>query len=135
MASAVAYLGGHNLDDPTTQERIVGCLIGDPDNETDRSTEDEVVDRFGVKFAERGLQFLASQSWRAAKYATKRSLTKRLARRLPLIGGVIAGVSDLYNTHVVAQCALDAFIESGGIPAEPSGDGLPATPADMAPAA
>ncbi|MEM9997338.1 MAG: EcsC family protein [Bacteroidota bacterium] len=130
MTASVAHLGGHNLQDPKTQERVVGCLIGDPDDETEREATDEAVDRFGVKFAEKGLQFVATQSWRLAKFATER----RLARRIPIVGGVIGGLSDLYNTHLVARCALDAFIESGGLPAGHAGDGLPATPADLEPA-
>ncbi|MEM6785303.1 MAG: EcsC family protein [Bacteroidota bacterium] len=134
MTAAVAHLGGHTLGDPAIQERIVGCLIGDPDHETERRTEDEMVDRFGVKFAEKGLQFVATQSWQLAKFATQRSLTNRLARRIPLVGGVIGGLSDLYNTRVVARCALDTFIESGGLDVPHAGDGLPATPADLEPA-
>ena len=134
MAASVAALAGHDPRQGGTRERVLRCLIGSTPADPARDAEQETLDRFGLKLAERGLNFVVSNAVGAAKWGAKKAVTgsvkRRLLRGIPLVGGVIGAASDGYVTSKVAQVARDEFF--GGIP-EPdapdfppsSGDGLP----------
>jgi hypothetical protein len=133
MAASVAALAGHDPRQGGIRERVIGCLIGSGPADPARDAEQETLDRFGIKLAERGLNFVVSNAARAAKWSAKKVVTgqvrRRLLRGIPLVGGFIGAASDGYVTTKVAQAARDEFI--GGIP-EPDaafppsvGDGVP----------
>lgn len=135
MAASVAALAGHDPRQGGIRERVFGCLIGASPADPARDAEQETIDRFGLKLAERGLNFVVSNTVGAAKWGAKKvvsgQLKRRLLRGIPLVGGFIGAASDGYVTSKVAQAARDEFI--GGIPEEnrpsfptPGGDGVPA---------
>ena len=134
MAASVAALAGHDPRQPGTRERVLKCLIGSGPADPARDADQETLDRFGLKLAERGLNFVVSNAVGAARWGARKvvqgQVKRRLLRGIPLVGGFIGAASDGYVTMKVAQTARDEFI--GGIP-EPdapdfprsSGDGLP----------
>lgn len=144
MAASVAALAGHDPRQAGTRERVLQCLIGAGPADPARDADQETLDRFGLKLAERGLNVVVSSVVGVAKWGTKKvvegQIKRRLLRGIPLVGGVIGAASDGYVTSKVAQAARDEFI--GGIP-EPtdspfspsSGDGVPSdlTPASPEP--
>lgn len=135
MAASVAALAGHDPRQGGIRERVFGCLVGASPADPARDAEQETLDRFGLKLAERGLNLVVSSTIGAAKWGAKKVVTGRLQRRvlrgIPLVGGFIGAASDGYVTTKVAQAAREEFI--GGIPEparpafpSPSGDGVPA---------
>lgn len=133
MAASIAALAGHDPRQPGTRERVLKCLIGSGPADPARDAEQETLDRFGLKLAERGINFVVSNTLGAARWGAKKvvqgQVKRRLLRGIPLVGGFIGAASDGYVTSKVAEAARDEFI--GGIP-EPdggftpsSGDGLP----------
>ena len=120
MAASCAVLAGHDdLTDEATRDTIVECLLK---TDVDANTEEEeAVNRVGVKLAERGIRFLVKQTgtW-IASTAGKRLMAQRFARGIPLVGGAIGAVSDVYNTRVVAGHTLDTFFPQAEPDATPS---------------
>lgn len=144
MAASVAALAGHDPRQAGTRERVLQCLIGAGPADPARDAEQETLDRFGLKLAERGLNFVVSSAVGAAKWGAKQvvkgQIRRRLVRGIPIVGGFIGAASDGYVTSKVAQAARDEFI--GGIP-EPngpspfppsSGDGVPSDVVPSSPA-
>lgn len=140
MSASVAALAGKDLSDESVRDQVVSCLIGVAPVDPERDAEQETMDRFGLKLAERGLNFVISNTARLASWAgrkvVKGQVKKRLIRGVPFVGGVIGAVSDGYVTSQIARCAIDTFIDEGGRPTSTpfppaSGDGasLP-TPAE-----
>ncbi len=140
MAASVAALAGENPALPSVRERIMGCLVGEtPAPEEARTTEEETLDRLGLKLAERGLNALITVGVGVVRWAGRRAATqvieRRLLRGIPMVGGLIGAVSDGYVTSNVAEAALAAFVpaDDGGSGGDdggprrgaPSGDGLP----------
>ena len=134
MAASIAALAGHDPRQAGTRERVVGCLIGAGPADPARDAEQETLDRFGIKLAERGLNFVVSNVASAAKWGARKvvagQVRRRLLRGIPLVGGFIGAASDGYVTSKVAQAARDEFI--GGIP-EPSGSSFPSPSGDGVP--
>lgn len=134
MTASIAALAGHDPRQGGTRERVLGCLIGSTPADPARDAEQETLDRFGLKLAERGLNFVVSNAARAAKWGAKKAATRTVRRRLlrgiPLVGGVIGAASDGYVTTKVAQVAREEFL--GGI-REPSGPDFPPSSGDGLP--
>lgn len=135
MAASVAALAGHDPRQAGIRERVFGCLVGAGPADPARDAEQETLDRFGLKLAERGLNLVVSSTVGAAKWGAKKvvsgQIKRRVLRGIPLLGGFIGAASDGYVTSKVAQSARDEFI--GGIPEAarssfptPGGDGVPA---------
>lgn len=140
MAASIAALAGHDPRQSATRERVLTCLIGSGPADPARDAEQETLDRFGLKLAERGINLVVSSTVGAAKWGAKKVVSGRVRRKLfrgiPLVGGFIGAASDGYVTVKVAEAARDEFF--GGIeePSDPefppsSGDGLPS---DVVPA-
>ena len=134
MAASIAALAGHDPRQGGTRERVLRCLIGAGPADPARDAEQETIDRFGLKLAERALNVAITGAIGAAKWGTKKvvggTLRRRFLRGIPLVGGVIGAVSDGYVTLQIARNALDTFLDDGGIrepsPFPPaSGDGVP----------
>lgn len=134
MAASIAALAGHDPRQGGTRERVLRCLIGAGPADPARDAEQETIDRFGLKLAERGLNLVVSSAVGAAKWGAKKVVSgqvkRRVLRGIPLLGGFIGAASDGYVTTKVAQAAREEFI--GGIPEDSrspftptQGDGLP----------
>lgn len=137
MAASVAALARKDPSTGAVRAKVLECLIGaspDPARGPVRDAEQETIDRFGLKLAERALNVAITGAIGAAKWGTKKvvggTLRRRFLRGIPLVGGVIGAVSDGYVTLQIARNALDTFLDDGGIrepsPFPPaSGDGVP----------
>lgn len=134
LCAATAFMGGHDPRDRAVRDRAIACLLGRTDDEpTEEDEAVEVLDRSAVKIAERGIRFLAEGAVglvsRAGRWGATKLVTRQLPRRsLPLLGGVLGGASDAYNTEKVAEAARRAFISEEEMPRlltdlAPSGDG------------
>lgn len=134
MAASVAALAGHDPRQAGTRERVLRCLIGAGPADPARDAEQETLDRFGLKLAERGLNLVVSNLVGAAKWGARKvaegQIKRRLIRGIPLVGGFIGAASDGYVTTKVAEAARDEFI--GGIP-EPDGPHFPPSQGDGLP--
>ena len=130
MAASVAALAGLDPRSPATRDRVLGCLVGSGPADPARDAEQETLDRFGLKLAERGVNLVISAAAGAAKWGAKKAtgrLQRRVLRGIPFVGGFIGAASDGYITMKVAEAARDEFF--GGISERTfpssSGDGLP----------
>lgn len=134
MAASVAALAGHDPRQAGTRERVLQCLVGAGPADPARDADQETLDRFGLKLAERGLNLVVSSAVGAVKWGTKQvvqgQVKRKLLRGIPLVGGFIGAASDGYVTSKVAQAARDEFI--GGIP-EPSAPDFPPSSGDGVP--
>lgn len=139
LCASTAFLASLDPHDPAVRDRCIDCLTGaipgvEPGSE-ERGETQEVVDRSAVKVAERGLRLIAEaavgMAEQAGKWGASRFVTRRLPRRsLPVIGGVLGGVSDLYATRRVAAAARSTFLSDAVEPTlladlQPAGDGAP----------
>lgn len=129
LCAATAFMGGHDIHDRAVRDRAIACLLGRADEPTEEDEAVEVLDRSAVKIAERGIRFLAEGAvglvTRAGRWGATKAVTRQLPRRsLPLVGGVLGGASDAYNTGKVAEAARRAFL--------PDEDGTPRLLAEMA---
>lgn len=107
MTATIATVFGHDVRDDETQATCIRCVLN---NSESVSTSPEspawpAVKRIGVKMAERGFRFAVEQGVRLVR-ASKRT------RGLPLIGGVVGGLSDGYATRKVGQAAQRIFSSS-----------------------
>lgn len=118
LCAATAFMGGHDPSDDAIRDRSIACLISGTDAQhlEERDEAAEVLDRSAVKFAERGIRFLAEGAvgvaTKATKWTAKKVVTSRFPRRsLPLLGGVLGGASDAYSTDRVAEAARQTFLD------------------------
>lgn len=114
LCASTAFLAGLDPGDHAVRDLSVACLTGE-DALASRDETQEVVDRSAVKIAERGIRLLAEtavgMAEAAGRFSATRFVTRRVPRRsLPLIGGMIGGMSDLYATRKVAAAAREAFL-------------------------
>ncbi|MEM1116060.1 MAG: EcsC family protein [Bacteroidota bacterium] len=143
MAASVAALAGHDPRQAGTRERVLRCLVGAGPQDPERDADQETLDRFGLKLAERGLNLVVSTAVGAITWGTKqvigRQIRRRYLRGIPLVGGFIGAASDGYVTAKVAQAAREEFMGGISEPAGPdfppsSGDGVPHGVVPSAPA-
>jgi hypothetical protein len=133
MAASVAALAGRDPRSPAVQDAVLTCLLGATPPDETRSTEQETLDRLGLKLAERGLNTLFTAGVGLVGWAGRQAATAlvkhRLVRGIPLVGGVLGAASDGYITSQVAKAALDSFAsgarDDDGDRPPPSGDGVP----------
>lgn len=126
LCASIAILAGKDPFDEKTRNLCIACLNANPDLGDDTR---EVVDRSAVKVAERGLRLVAETAigvidW-AGKTTAKHLIGRQLPRRsLPLLGGLIGGISDLKATQRVLRSAKLAFAQepAGLLTAQPEAD-------------
>lgn len=109
MTAAVAVLAGRDLNDSSTRDACVECLLKEKDGRGRKNEEEEAATRTGVKLAERGVRFLS-----------ERAVSRVGRRRLPILGGVLGASSDAFVTRNIGLCARAEFLSEA-----PSGDGRP----------
>lgn len=111
LCATTAAASGHDPHDAAVREACVRCVLRNSNAEdADEAEEQEAqgfLARLRTKAVERGLRIGIEQ---AARFA------RRGARSLPLVGGLIGGVSDAYATGEIGRAAQAAFV-SGRPPA------------------
>jgi hypothetical protein len=121
LCASTAFMANLDPYDPEVRGRCFDCLTGIGQAGVDRDETQEVMDRSAVKVAERGVRLLAETAVglasRAGEWTATRFIKRQLPRRsLPLVGGVIGSVSDLYATRRVAEAARTTFLSPPGVP-------------------
>lgn len=102
LCAAFAVLAGRNPADPATRDLCIDCVLGNTEREDEVDDAEEAATRFGLKLLERGARF-------GAEFALGR-VAKNVARRLPIVGGVVGGASDVYSTRRVGLAAQRVFL-------------------------
>ena len=105
LTMTIALAGGHDPAAPEVREQVVDCVFSRIDGEGSNSGEEEVARRTASKLGEWALRF-------SIKRAAKAANSRLGFRRIPVIGGVIAGGSDFVMTRHIASCARSRFLAS-----------------------
>jgi hypothetical protein len=105
MTASVATIYGHDVHDDATREACVRCVVENSEQTPERDEGHEFSSRIGSKLTERGIRFLSEQTTRLFRTAGR-------ARSLPLVGGLVGGVSDAYATRRVGRAARRAFLDT-----------------------
>lgn len=107
MSASVATVYGHDTRDDETRTTCIRCVLNHSKSasESPGSAVWPAIKRIGAKMAERGLRYALEQGIRFPS-------ASRPTRGLPLIGGVVGGLSDGYTTQKVGHAAQRAFSSS-----------------------
>lgn len=105
MTATLATIYGRDIHDEATRETCIRCVIENSEQTPDRDEGHAFSSRIGAKLAERGLRFLGEQATRIFRQAGR-------MRSLPLMGGLVGGVSDLYATRRVGRATRQAFLDT-----------------------
>lgn len=115
MIAAIAYIGGHNLNDDRVKTLVYACLAGN-------AAKDILKDLgivIGTKLTTNAIKNISRKTIIAInKKVGFRLLTKfgekgaiNLGKAVPLIGGVIGAAFDSFGTNVVGNVARETFIQ------------------------
>ena len=113
MAATLAALSGQDPADPTIRAACVACLQQRVVRPGRNEPEEEVAVRAGIKVLERLLRLAGEQAARGVGWATRKLVLRRLARRIPGLGGLIGAGSDGLMTRHVGRCARNRFLGRG----------------------
>jgi len=107
MTATLATVFGHDVRDDETQKTCIRCVLNNSESVSTSpgSPAWPAIKRIGVKMAERGFRFAVEQAVHIVRASHR-------TRGLPLIGGVVGGLSDGYATQKVGQAAQHAFSSS-----------------------
>lgn len=114
MAATLAALAGLRPEEPAVRERCVACLLRQGPGGPSRDEEEEIVMRTSAKLLERGARWVGG---RVVRRGARSALRRVGLRSMPLLGGLIGGGADGWNTQAVGRCAREEFLAesvSGG---------------------
>lgn len=95
LCATIAVVGGEDPADEMTRKRCLRCFS----DHAERANEDErqeLLERTGIKFGERGIRLLAGTS-------------ARVGGKLPILGGFLSAGSNGYYTDAIGRSARDEF--------------------------
>ena len=117
MISAIAYMGGHDIQSDQVKSIIYVCMLGNGTK--------EIFKEMGIKAGEKFVKNLIESTSRkmllsvnekvSVNIASKlgsRSLTG-LGKAIPIVGGVIGGGFDAGSTLIIGKVAKKMFIDNG----------------------
>ena len=117
MISAIAYMGGHDIQSDQVKSIIYVCMLGNGTK--------EIFKEMGIKVGEKFVKSLIENTSRkmllsvnekvSVNIASKlgsRSLTG-LGKAIPIVGGVIGGSFDAGSTLIIGKVAKKMFIDNG----------------------
>lgn len=116
MVAAIAYMGGHNINDDRVKALVFACLVGDAAKEVFK----EIGIAMGSKMATNAIKNISGKTLTAINQKVGfRLLTKfgekgiiNLGKGIPLIGAAIGGVTDLTATNLIGNVARNTFISA-----------------------
>lgn len=114
LAATIAAIGGHDTDDPEVRAACVACLEKKVGRAGSNEPEEEVARRAGIKVLERLIRLAGESAARGVGWAARRTLLRRIGRRIPGVGGILGATSDGLMTRHVGACARDRFIDDDG---------------------
>lgn len=92
MISAIAYMGGHDLQSDQVKTMVMGAMVGNGAKEILKDMSIRTGEKLGTKLL--------------AKVGSK-----SFGKAIPLIGGIIGGAFDAASTQVVGKVAKKIFID------------------------
>lgn len=116
MISAIAYMGGHDIQSDQVKSVIYVCMLGNGTKEIFKEMGIKAGEKFVRNFIEKtSKQMLVSVNEKvsvniASKLGSK-SLTG-LGKAIPLVGGVIGGGFDAGSTLIIGKIAKKMFIDN-----------------------
>ena len=115
MIACLAYMGGYDIGSDQVQTLVYACLAG--------ISLDQIVKRFGVQFGEKfGMALVKKIPGKTLQAINKkvgfRLFTKlgekgliNIGKMVPVLGGVIGGGLDFFETRTIAKRAYKMFIQ------------------------
>lgn len=103
LCAAIAVLSGRDPNDPAVRDLCIDCLLGEVAPHGEEDEKKEAKKRFGLRAATFGVRFAAERSLKF--------VTSKAARRLPILGGILGGASDVVMTRRVGHMAKQVFLE------------------------
>ncbi|WP_421240392.1 EcsC family protein [Aeromonas enteropelogenes] len=115
MIAAIAYIGGHDLNDDRVKSLVYACLAGNAAKDILKDIGIVV----GTKLTTNAIKNISGKTIIAINQKVGfRLLTKfgekgviNLGKAIPLVGGIIGATFDSIGTNVVGNVARDTFIQ------------------------
>lgn len=115
MIAAIAYIGGHDLNDDRVKSLVYACLAGNAAKDILKDIGIVV----GTKLTTNAIKNISGKTIIAINQKVGfRLLTKfgekgaiNLGKAIPLVGGIIGATFDSIGTNVVGNIARDTFIQ------------------------
>jgi hypothetical protein len=119
MISAIAYMGGHDLQSDRVKTMVMASMIGNGAKEFLKdigiNAGEKVVNKMMTKSSSKIITSINEKL--GTKFFTK-SGSKSLGKFVPLVGGVIGGAFDGASTRIVGKVAKKIFIDDNNNDAE-----------------
>lgn len=117
MISAIAYMGGHDIQSDQVKSIIYICMLGNGTKEIFKEMGIKAGEKFARSFIENTSRkmLLSVNEKVSANIASKlgsKSLTG-LGKAIPIVGGVIGGSFDAGSTLIIGKVAKKMFIDNG----------------------
>lgn len=97
MIAAIAYIGGHDLNDDKVKSLVYFCLVGNTVKEVAKDATIRVSTNLAQKAGQKMLAKVGG---------------KGLGKAIPLMGGLIGGAFDAFSTKLVGDIARKVFINN-----------------------
>jgi len=115
MIAAIAYIGGHDLNDDRVKSLVYACLAGNAAKDILKDIGIVV----GMKLTTNAIKNISGKTIVAINQKVGfRLLTKfgekgviNLGKAVPIVGGIIGATFDSIGTNVVGNVARDTFIQ------------------------
>ena len=116
MIAAIAYMGGHDLNNDKVRSLVYICLVGNPAREIIKDLG--IV--LGTKLTTQAIRRISGRTIIAINQKVGfRLLTKfgekgvvNLGKTVPIAGGVVGAIADSVPTKIIGNVARDTFIGS-----------------------
>lgn len=116
MIAAIAYMGGYDIRDDRVKSLVYVCLLGNAGKDLIK----ELGIQIGTKVAKQAIEQISGKLIvKINQTVGFRLLTKfgqkgiiNLGKAIPLVGGIISGLLDLFATDIIGNVARDTFIVS-----------------------
>ncbi|MDU1903961.1 MAG: EcsC family protein [Dysgonomonas sp.] len=112
MISAIAYMGGHDLQSDQVKTMVMASMIGNGAKEFLKdigiNAGEKVVNKMMMKSSSKIVTSINEKL--GTKFFTKTS-SKSLGKLVPLVGGIVGGAFDAASTRIVGKVAKKIFID------------------------
>lgn len=116
MISAIAYMGGHDIQSDQVKSVIYVCMLGNGTK--------EIFKEMGIKAGEKFVRSFIEQSSKKMLLSVNEKVSVNIASKLgskglsglgkavPLVGGLIGGGFDAASTQIIGKVAKKIFIDN-----------------------
>lgn len=115
LISAIAVIGGYDLENEKVKELIFLCLAGnsaaDVLKDATLSIEKRVAEKFLQSISTKSINSFQQKAGFKIAQSLSPKLITNFSKALPLVSGVIGGIYDYRQTHSIAKLAKETFID------------------------